>query len=194
MKSGIRWIAVLLILPLMFAAQGCSNSSSPSEPEAVLIGSFPLSSIATYLHLCTNPGDPFDDSAAADTTPIELADYGLAPGNSITIEIVGDFDNGNGQRERAVAVFSSSDELLAKSEAHRVPGAIAAGTAFVTTPNEGCGHEPTDIPEDFDCTPEVSITIPQGASHIFICARDSYYSDNSDAENDFGVKIWKHGD
>jgi hypothetical protein len=185
---------VLLVLLQVLASFGCSSSTSPSEPDANLVGFFPLSAIATYLHLCTNAGDLFDDSGAADTVPIELAAHGLAPGDSITIEIVGDFHNGNGQRERAVAVFSSSDDLLAKTEAHRVPGAIAAGTAFFTPPNEGCGNAPTDIPEDFDCTPEVSITIPQGASHIFICARDSYYSDNSDAENDFGVRIWKNKD
>ena len=33
------------------------------------------------------------------------------------------------------------------------------------------------------------VQVPFGASHLFIAAHDIYYSDNSDPDGDFGVRI-----
>jgi hypothetical protein len=46
----------------------------------------------------------------------------------------------------------------------------------------------TDIPEDFRVANTI-VQVPFGASHLFIAAHDIYYSDNSDPDGDFGVRI-----
>jgi len=65
-----------------------------------------------------------------------------------------------------------------------------AGGADFESGRTYVNDRPTDIPEDFYCTPEVSVTIPANATHLFVCASDVYHSDNSDPEDDFGVEIW----
>ena len=68
------------------------------------------------------------------------------------------------------------------------PDAIDAGQDYVSAPTYVDG-QPTDIPEDFKCDPEVLITIPDGATHLFLGARDVYFADNTDVDGDFGVRI-----
>jgi len=174
---------------------GCGESEESvtggGESDRELITFYKLDPVATYLHVCMDPSDLTYDDGALDATPVNLSDYGIAAGDSILIEVVGEFYNGNNHRSRVIAVFSESELLLGKNEAHRVPGAIEAGEDYFTIPTYGCGEEPTDIPQDFYCTPDVSVTVPAAATHIFVCARDSYYEDNSDQDNDFGVRIYR---
>lgn len=73
-----------------------------------------------------------------------------------------------------------------------MPGAIKAGQDFDTGTTWFCDNEPNDIPEDFNCTPNVRVTIPANATHLFVAVRDSYYEDNTDDDDDFGVKISKY--
>lgn len=186
-----RVLAVWLAVAVAVGVFGCSDSDSPSEPEEIFVELFRLGPTATYLHVCLNPGDPFYDGGVEDAVPILLADHGIAPGDRLRLEAVGDYHNGNGERTRGVGVFSSSATLLSASEAHRVPDAIDAGEDYVTNPTYGCGGEPTDIPEDFAYEPEAAVTVPQGATHLFLCIRDSWYADNTDLDDDFGVNVWK---
>ena len=139
---------------LLEAGVGCSDSSGPSEPTETLIDFFEIDPRATYLHTCSNPADAFYDDGALDAVPILLADYGLAPGDEIRIEAIGDYYNGLNDRTKGIALFSSSATVLAASEPHRVPDAIEAGEDHVSGPTWGCGQEPMDIPEDFGYEPE----------------------------------------
>jgi hypothetical protein len=186
MRACKRGLVALVVLALLGIGVGCGESSSPSEPgdDGVLVGFFGVDPAAAFLHTCGDPG-------AVDTEPIILADQGLVPGTSIRIEVLGQFFGGGGNSDGLEAVFSSSGTLLDGSELNRVPDAIDAGEDYDSPPTFGCGGEPTDIPEDFVCTPEVSVTIPVGATHLFLSATDVYFGDNTDTDEDFGVNIWK---
>lgn len=194
MRTWRKRLVVGVVIAILVALIGCSSSSSPSghEPQPTLVGFFKLEPKATFLHTCTNPADTFYDDGALEALPISLADYGLAPGDSLLIEVEGEYFNGLIDFDNVIAVFSSSATLLSPSQLDRVPGAIEAGNDYETETTYGCGNEPTDIPEDFTCNPEVSVAIPAGATHLFICAEDSYYEDNVDDDNDFGVNVSKY--
>lgn len=190
MRASRRLIVAGLVLLLLEAGVGCSDSSGPSEPTETLIDFFEIDPRATYLHTCSNPADAFYDDGAIEAVPMLLADHGLTPGDRIRIEAIGDYYNGLNDRTKGIAVFSSSATLLAASEPHRLPDAIEAGEDHVSGPTWGCGGEPMDIPEDFGFEPDVTVVIPQGATHLFYTVRDSYYEDNTDENDDFGVNIW----
>ena len=185
-----RFLAAGVALVVLCVASGCGDSSDPAGPDETFVESFAVDPTATYFHLCSNPADAFYDDGAVDAVPILLADHGLAPGDRIRIEAVGDYFNGANDRSKGIAVFSSSATLLAASEPHRLPDAIEAGEDHVSGPTWGCGGEPMDIPEDFGFEPDVTVVIPQGATHLFYTVRDSYYEDNTDENGDFGVNIW----
>ena len=190
MRASRRLIVAGLVLLLLEAGVGCSDSSGPSEPTETLIDFFEIDPRATYLHTCSNPADAFYDDGAIEAVPMLLADHGLTPGYRIRIEAIGDYYNGLNDRTKGIALFSSSATVLAASEPHRVPDAIEAGEDHVSGPTWGCGQEPMDIPEDFGYEPDVTVVIPQGATHLFYTVRDSYYEDNTDENGDFGVNIW----
>ena len=144
---------------------------------------------ATYLHVCSD--------AALSAPGLVLADLGVAPGETILIEILGDWDNGPGGDTfvSTCAVFSASNVLLDGAQLHRVPGAIAAGDP-VTTANTFFCNELTDIPEDFrvaSSVPNTSVIvqIPAGATHLFINACDHLFQDNVDPDGDYTVRITK---
>lgn len=193
-QKGISlFCAGLLILCLIIGCGDDKDSVTGSDDSnKVLIGFFKLDPLATYLHICMDPYDPWYDDGAIEAIPVALSDHGIISGDSLLIEVRGEFFNGNNYRSRVLAVFSSSDTLYVGSQSHRVPGAIEAGEDYVSIETYGCGNEPTDIPEDFYCTPEVDVVVPAGATHLFICARDSYYEDNTDEDDDFGVRISKY--
>jgi hypothetical protein len=144
---------------------------------------------ATYLHVCSD--------AALGTPAILLADVGVAPGETILIEVFGDFDNGPGGDTfvSTCAVFSASAILLDGTLLNRVPDAIAAGVPVTTANTFNC-NEPTDIPEDFrvaGSVPNTSVVvqIPAGATHLFACACDHLFQDNVDPDGDYLIRITK---
>jgi hypothetical protein len=143
----------------------------------------PLDSRQAFLHV-----DSVDTAQPAPALP--LANYGLAPGQTVRMAAVGDFDNGPGgdQFYAQLAVFSSSPVLLAPSERYRVPGALGVGRNAVTGPTQPSG-EPTDIPEDFYVILGDTVVIPAGATHLFVAPAETYYIDNSDPDGDFAVEI-----
>ena len=190
-----RPVTAVVITLVLCMLVGCSDDESVTEvkqSKTIFINFFKINPLATYLHVCSDPGDPWYDDGALNAQPILLADYNIVPGDSLKFDVIGDFFNGNNPRSRVIAVFSSSETLLNGSETQRVPGALEAGEDFVTIDTHGCGGETTDIPEDFYCTPTVSISVPTGATHLFICARDSYYEDNTDGDDNFGLNISRY--
>lgn len=148
-------------------------------------------------------GDPWDGGEPVPgSLPIRLADYGIAPGDVVLLEQLGDYYNGAEGYSSNVAsldtdtamigIFSSTDELLAPNILNRVPGALDAGQYIVTmnTLYGGAGNAgvPTDIPYDFGIGANI-FQIPNGAAYLFVAAHDVYYSDNSDPDSDFALSI-----
>lgn len=160
-------------------------SMSPATPALADVF-VPLDAKATYLH--TN------ESTATPAAPaLRLADHGFAPGDRLLLEVVGDIDNGPGGDTFTftLGLFSSSSVLLAPSELHRVPGAIASdGVPFVTA-RTYFGAQPTDIAQDFgfDVPAGTVVTVPAGAVFLFLAKNDQLYQDNSDPDHDYGVRI-----
>lgn len=150
---------------------------------------YPLNSRATYLH--TN-----QDLSAAGALAIPLSERAYAPGTWITITALGDFKVGGAYNDEYVSmggVFSSSNMLLEPGAVNRVPGAIEAGTDYITSPT-WFGAQPTDIAADFaiglsDTQRSVTLPIPDGASWLIVGILESHYSDNTDPDGDLAVAI-----
>ena len=140
---------------------------------------------ATYLHAREE-----NDLAA---TPFLLSDLGVQPGETVRIERLGDYDNGGEQVFGMTAVFSVNDTLLAASERDRLPGAVDAGSDFVTSPTFN-GEEETDIPEDFQVATQdassnsTTVTVPTDARYLFVSPQDNLFGDNDDFDEDYGFR------
>lgn len=165
---------------------------SHSEAMAITISIDPLK---TYLF--TN-NDPWSgNGSVAGSTPIVLSDIGISGGDTIQLEMLGDWYDGHAGYggdvssmdvvSEMIGVFSNSDALLSPNVFSRVPGALDGGTDIVTW-NTLFGGMTTDIPEDFGIK-NTFLQVPFGASHLFVAAHDIYYSDNSDPDGDFAVRI-----
>jgi hypothetical protein len=131
-----------------------------------------------------------NNDTALDAVRIDLVALGIVPGNLIRLERLGTWDCGGPCADTVTTmsgVFSASNTLLPANQPHRVPGAIEAGANFVTGPTF-FGSLPNDIPEDFAIT-DTTIQVPIGATHLFVAATDSLYSDNSDPNADFRIRI-----
>ena len=131
------------------------------------------------------------DSGVSNALALDLAALGIAPGHVIQILQLGAFKSGEPFADETtftLGVFSSSAALLAPSALHRVPGAIASMEPDWWTGSTFFDALPTDIPEDFAITSS-PLTVPTGATHLFIATPDSYYSDNTDPNQDYGVEI-----
>jgi hypothetical protein len=137
----------------------------------------------TYLRLGST-------DASFTPTTINLIDEGFAPGDTVTIAFSGtwryicsnvatELTAENEAGTHLIAVFSSSDTLLAPNASHRVPDAIDAGADYATLDATPTG-EATDIPEDFRIVPNTGfeITIPSGASYLFLSMSDTHFVDN----------------
>jgi hypothetical protein len=167
-------------------------ASAPATNAAEV--TIPIDPKATYL--LTN-----QDPQAVDSLAIDLAELGLRAGDHVSLQSQGSFcfsvaNCANGISVVAppmIAVFSSSDTLLASNLLHRVPGAIAAGTPVTSLPTFFGGIS-TDIPEDFIIfhNPYSSVvTIPDNAQFLFVAVRDSFYGDNGSVNGDLALSIAK---
>ncbi len=147
----------------------------------------PLNANATYLH--TFNDEPTPPPALA----LDLVSLGFQAGDRLFLQVVGDVDNGpNGDTfSFTMGLFSSSNTLLGNDQRFRVPGALASdGPDFVSSPTY-FGGRPTDIPQDFgfDKPLGVTVTVPVGATYLFLAKSDQLYGDNSDPDGDYGVLI-----
>jgi len=142
---------------------------------------------ATYLLTNIDPN-------AQPAEVLDLAAFGISPGQTITLTSVGVIFFCDPQycpqefRPGVGAVFSSSSTLLSSNVLNRVPGAIAAGTPWVSQPTYFGGLS-TDIGEDFRVFDPTSVTVPAGAKYLFLGIDDQYFGDNSDPNGDFHVTL-----
>ena len=163
--------------------------------QAAMADVFSVNPAGDYLH--TN-GD-----AAANPLIIDLSalSFTVHDGDVLHLQRQGGFKSSSSATDdhtSLIGVFSSSNTLLISSNTARVPGALAAGTPFVTAAN---GGQATDIPQDFlidtdtvytGITPafsSVNVQVPVGAHFLFIATHDSFYSDNTDPNADFGIAV-----
>lgn len=182
-----KWIHAFAIGLLLLLVTG--------EAKAVTISIDPLQTF-----LFTN-NDPWSgNGSVAGTTPIVLSDIGLSGGDLIQLEKLGDWYDGYAGytgvhvatldvMTEMIGVFSNSNELLAPNVLARVPGALSAGTEY-TTWNTLFGDISTDVYGDFRID-NTFLHVPFGATHLFVAAHDIYYSDNSDPDGDYAVRITK---
>jgi hypothetical protein len=171
--NRIKSIAVPFLCLLGFAAPPAGAITVDIDPR--------------WAYLLTN-----QDPLALDAVPFQLSTLGFAAGQAIVLRSLGNFDCGPPCADTVtgmIGVFSSSSTLLSASTPHRVPGAIDAGTDFMTAPTFNGGLA-TDIPQDFSI-PVLGTTliIPTGAAFLFVTAHDSLYGDNSDPDRNFDVRI-----
>jgi len=164
-----------------------------TEAKALSISIDPL---RTFLF--TN-NDPWSGGSVQPSIAIELISIGISAGDMIQLDQLGDYYDGHAgygagvntssldSFTEMIGVFSSGNTLLAPDVLHRVPGATDSGLS-VTSWNTLFGNMSTDIPEDFRVANTV-VQVPFGASYLFIAAHDIYYSDNSDPDGDYGVRI-----
>jgi len=146
--------------------------------------SFPLDPRATFLRTENDPALP--------PLIVDLNALGVAPGSWVEIGTSGAYQWRGGVPDDyryLVAVFSANSQLLASTVQQRVPGAIAAGPAYGSGATY-YGNLPTDLAEDFVCSRDqwgerTVVQVPAGATHLFLGALDSYYSDNSDPNQDY---------
>jgi hypothetical protein len=153
-------------------------SSLPATPQA-----YPLNPQATFLEYDGN--DPVSNPKIVD-----LQQIGVTPGSKIKLKAYGDFlwNPGQGlQGTHAVAIFSSTGQVLPQSTLHRVPGAMACdASAYVTAPT--FGGLATDIREDFQLG-DVVVTVPADANFLMLGADDIFWSDNVDPQADFQLTL-----
>ena len=152
---------------------------------------------ATFLFTNNDPWSGI--GSVPSTTPIALSALGISGGDSIQLELLGDWYDGHAGYgpgvdvsamdtvKEMIGVFSSSNTLLAPNIFDRVPDALDAGVHIVTW-NTLFGNMPTDSHDVFGIT-NTFLQVPVGANYLFVAAHDIYYSDNSDPDRDFAVRI-----
>jgi len=126
--------------------------------------------------------DPCDQ--AAPPTSVTLSSLGIVPGEFIRLTRVGAFKFGanfNDDGTSLAAVFRGPPGFIA-------PGPDSQHVSF----NSGstfCNNIPTNIAADFNVDPQIVVQVPVGATEILFTAGDSFWSDNTDPNNDYGVSI-----
>ncbi|MBI5851387.1 MAG: hypothetical protein HZB39_10240 [Planctomycetes bacterium] len=140
------------------------------------------------------------NDAVPEPLAISLSAVGVSPGQVVRMRAVGDWDCGGPCADNGIntgAVFSNGATLLPATQRFRVPGAIDAGCDIVTGPTY-FGSLANDIQEDFAVSlgstsavtqAAVIVEVPANATHVFVCALDSLYSDNTDPDGDYGVEF-----
>lgn len=140
---------------------------------------------ASFYHTCS-------DSPAA---PLMIPLSAYVPGSTLTLTPSGLFRPNDAYPLMSPpfsAVFSSSATLLSPDELNRVPGALISD-APSWTPSVQClfGGQDVSIPQAFGIfETALSVTIPDGATTLFIGISDGYLADNStDNPASFGVTV-----
>ncbi len=140
---------------------------------------FLVNSPATYLRAFGE--SPYSANA------IDLNAAGFFAGQSVFLSRVGSWNHLGGPTPTDYGlscVFSSSNVILPSNLLNRIPGAIAAGSPWVS-PATQIGGFSTDIPQDFQVDNQtgtangIYLTIPAGAQYIFCTAQDNFFSDNN---------------
>jgi hypothetical protein len=193
-----------------FCSGQCSGEAPVGGTYTVVLWDADRNEAGTYSAIfngCTMHVDPRDAylhvsaaDPAFDVIPVSLASRQISPGDVVAVKRVGDFVDTNGGPDTSTemcGIFSASDALDVKSALDRVTDALDPidGSECVTAPTNS-GSEPTDVPEDFLISAQGAgqpmiehVTVPTGATHIFIAVPDEAYGDNSDPDADLGVVV-----
>jgi hypothetical protein len=149
----------------------------------------PVNPRATYIRVSNDP-------SAVPAPAIPLSAIGLVPGQLASISAVGGYSISSGAdtNRNLICVFSSSATLLTGGNLVRVPDAIAAGPAAVTT-NTAFSSLPTDIPQDFlvartSWRSGTLVRVPAAATHLFLSVwstSPSFFGNLSDPNSDFAA-------
>jgi len=182
----LKLLPVSLFITLVFF--------SYTEAIATTISIDPLRSF-----LFTN-NDPWSGNGSVPgSIPISLGNLGISGGQFVELQQLGSYYDGTYRygpgidaanlalSTEMIGIFSSTDVLLAPNLLNRVPGAIDAGLPVVTW-NTLFGNMSTDIPQDFRIANTI-VQVPLGANYLFVAAEDIYYSDNSNPNGNYGVRI-----
>ena len=160
------------------------------DPEAI---AFRVRPKATYLRTAST-------DRAEEAPAYRLSDRGLAPGDSLNLQRLGEYQyrtptDPDSVRYGILAVFSSTSTLLDADQPNRVPGAIDAGEDYVTGLTNLSPRVPTDIAEDFavfdveGVNDTETIVIPDGAVYLFVSPEDNSFGDNQDEDGDFRLCV-----
>jgi hypothetical protein len=134
-----------------------------------------------------------NDDDAGDARPIDIGSRNIRLGSTIRLVRRGQFTGSSGGMGMT-GVFSGSSTLESSDVRERVPDAIDAGEDFETSATFNGGLE-TDVPEDFRIADNegeqtsVTVTVPDGATHLFVAAIDNFYEDNGQGESPFTIRI-----
>jgi len=166
--------------PLDATAASCASQFAANGLPAGLF--YGVNSKSSYLA-------PFFGDNPQPPLVIALSDFGAGPGSKLQLRTIGTFADStllkDGTNTQMSGVFSSSNVVLAPGKAlNRVPGAIAvSGAKPFFTPF------PTDIPQDFQINPSVTVTVPAGAAYLIVApfSPDLSWGDNSGFG--FGVAV-----
>lgn len=130
---------------------------------------------------------------AGDAEPVDIGSLGVQGGSQVRIVRQGSFTGSSGGLGMT-AVFSGSGALSSGDQRERVVDALDAGEDYETSATFN-GGQATDISEDFLVADNggeqtsVTVTVPDGATHLFVAAIDNYYQDNGQGDPPFGVRI-----
>lgn len=166
---------------------GCLGGGDSGEPTPTFDSPFEREVDPSRTYLRTSNDD------AGDARPIDVESLGLQPGATVRLVRLGSFTGSSGGTGMT-GVFSGSETLLASEKRERVPDAVDAGEDYETSPTYN-GEAETDIPEDFliadneETETSATVTVPEGATHLFVAAIDNLYEDNAHGETRFAVRI-----
>lgn len=153
----------------------------------------------TYLFTNRNPYHP--DPDVQKTIPKDYANspsvfdltqlynhpvFPLQEGDVLTFELVGYFQAGDQHTD----TYASLGAVFNNYHTNLSPGSYTNAGPFPSPPTYHNGW-PTDIPQDFYIPNGrvVYAQVPKGATRILFTVWDSFFSDNSDPNGDFGVYI-----
>jgi hypothetical protein len=178
-----------------------------SEPDIVRGITLPVDPRETF-YSTYQDSHSFFGEYNAPSTPIDLFELGLRPGDEINLTRQGGYYQSRPAWDPTVVtpmmgVFSSTDEIITEDDSlvpqrlHRIPGAISVGeNSWVS--DMWYSRMRRDIPEDFliswwtlrpDQEIGRNITIPEGARYLFLSTGDAPVWDNSPWELGYSVRI-----
>ncbi|PSQ39649.1 hypothetical protein BRD13_02075 [Halobacteriales archaeon SW_5_70_135] len=130
---------------------------------------------------------------AGDARSVDLSSLGVDPGLTVRLERLGSFTGSSSDGTGMTGVFSGSSELAADVR-ERVIDAVDAGEDYETAATFE-GNAETDVPEDFliadneNERTSTTVTVPEGATHLFLAAVDNFYQDNEQGDPPFTLRI-----
>jgi hypothetical protein len=126
--------------------------------------------------------DPCDQATPA--TSVTLSSLGIVPGEFIKLTRTGAFQAGIGftdTQSTLGAIFKGPSGLIS-------PGLDSQHAAFNSLAT-ACSGISTNIAEDFNVAPQTAVQVPAGAAEILFTGNDSFWSDNTDPNNDYGLLL-----